>query len=250
MSLAGSFKLSKLTITGYTHGDRTPGQKIKLVDPLKNPLEAQFNPETLSAQFKDAYQERKIAGKVVQTWTSSTDQELDVKLVFDGTNVSEFGVIQFASPPSVAERVKNFLALCRVTQSGTHEPAWLTLSWGKDTFVTGDAVDAVYKCRLKQCDIKYTLFDRDGAPLRAELDAKFVEAIPSEAVNKFEAKTSPDLTHRRVVRAGDTLPALCREIYGSQSHHLRVARVNDLDDPRNLTPGQQLIFPPFDRERR
>ena len=46
---------------------------------------------------------------------------------------------------------------------------------------------------------------------------------------------------------GDTLPLLCREIYGSASYYLRVAQVNRLDDFRNLTAGQELIFPPFAR---
>ncbi|MEB3157176.1 MAG: LysM peptidoglycan-binding domain-containing protein, partial [Cyanobacteriota bacterium] len=59
--------------------------------------------------------------------------------------------------------------------------------------------------------------------------------------------SSPDLTHRRLVRAGDTLPQLCLEIYGTAEHYLRVADVNNLDDVRVLTPGQQLLFPPYAR---
>ena len=61
---------------------------------------------------------------------------------------------------------------------------------------------------------------------------------------------SPDLTHRRVVKEGDTLPLLCREIYGAPAYYLRVAQVNGLDDFRILTPGQELFFPPFDTSRR
>jgi nucleoid-associated protein YgaU len=48
-----------------------------------------------------------------------------------------------------------------------------------------------------------------------------------------------------VVKSGDTLPLLAKEIYGSSEYYLRVAEVNGIDDFRNLTPGQQIIFPPL-----
>jgi nucleoid-associated protein YgaU len=100
---------------------------------------------------------------------------------------------------------------------------------------------------LQSVDIKYTTFDRDGSPLHAELAAVFVEDLDPKKKASLDRLSSPDLTHRRVVRSGDTLPLLCREIYGSAQHYLRVAEVNRLDDFRELRPGQELIFPPFER---
>jgi len=47
------------------------------------------------------------------------------------------------------------------------------------------------------------------------------------------------------VRSGDTLPMLSKEVYGSPNHYLRLAQVNQLDDFRNLTPGQRIVFPPL-----
>jgi nucleoid-associated protein YgaU len=60
-----------------------------------------------------------------------------------------------------------------------------------------------------------------------------------------EAKSSPDLTHSRIVKAGDTLPLLSKEIYGTANHYLWIAQQNQLDDFRNLMPGQRLFFPPL-----
>ena len=62
---------------------------------------------------------------------------------------------------------------------------------------------------------------------------------------KKENKSSPDLTHSRIVKNGDTLPLLTKEVYGTSAYYLRVAQVNKLDDFRNLTPGQELFFPPL-----
>ncbi|HEU6454372.1 MAG TPA: peptidoglycan-binding protein, partial [Roseateles sp.] len=58
---------------------------------------------------------------------------------------------------------------------------------------------------------------------------------------------SPDLTHKRVVKAGDRLPLLCNEIYGTPHLYLQVAAANGLDDFRNLAPGTQLFFPPLEK---
>ena len=93
------------------------------------------------------------------------------------------------------------------------------------------------------------------APLGAlnvfSLAAPFIKSCPEGsnlALTAFPALTLADPADPKAPppKAGDTLPLLCREIYGSASCYLRVAQVNALDDFRNLTVGQELIFPPFD----
>lgn len=232
MSLTNLFKLSKLTITAYKTSGR--GDNDKVAPP--NELTVQYNPETLSTKHENVVQNTK-SEQVKYSYSRS--QRLDVDLVFDGTGVDYFGVDLLKHVPSVAERVKEFLRLCYRVQGEVHEPAYLKLTWDKG--VLGPS----FHCRLKSVDIRYTAFDRDGAPLHAELSAVFLEDIDSKKKALLERLSSPDLTHRRVVREGDTLPLLCREVYGSAKHYIRVAEVNGLDDFRCLNPGQELIFPPF-----
>ena len=50
------------------------------------------------------------------------------------------------------------------------------------------------------------------------------------------------------MKSGDTLPLLSKAMYGSSQYYLRVAQINNLDDFRNLTPGQAIIFPPLEKE--
>ena len=57
---------------------------------------------------------------------------------------------------------------------------------------------------------------------------------------------SADLTHRRVFKAGDTLPGLCREVYGDPRLYLKVAAANGLDDVRGVKPGTAVFFPPLE----
>jgi len=235
MALLQLFKLSKLKITAFTAADR------HTYVPGKYEFEAQYNPETLSLKHESLLQEQKGAGTGAgdPTFISSRSRQLTVNLVLDGTQVDHFGVERLLELSTVSGQVADFLSVCYGVQGSTHEPAYLRLSWGSG--VLGDDFD----CRLQSVDVKYTSFERDGTPLHAELTAQFVEALDPKKRDAALAKHSPDLTHRRLVVAGDTLPLLCREIYGSAEHYIRVAEVNELDDFRRLIPGQELFFPPF-----
>jgi nucleoid-associated protein YgaU len=56
-------------------------------------------------------------------------------------------------------------------------------------------------------------------------------------------RKSPDLTHIRIVREGDTLPGLCEDIYNDPAYYLEVARFNRLGSFRNLEIGSEIYFP-------
>lgn len=233
MPVASPFKLAKLTITPY----KDVGRK-KTIGPV---FEAQYNPESLSLEHQSVYPAKQgIATSAAQArYSHSLSKDLDITLVFDGTHVGRFGLAQAKGLPSVRDRIQAFLDACYAIKGTTHEPAFLRLSWGKG--VLGSSFD----CRLKSAEVEYTGFERDGSPLHAQVKAKFVEDLEAGKRAALEQKSSPDLTHRRTVLAGDTLPLLCLEIYGSEHHYLRVAEVNGLDGFRTLAPGQELIFPPF-----
>lgn len=231
------FKLSKLTIYAFTDIERT---KPSALIPM---LEVQYNPETLSTRHESVFHNRPVLSSTRPTakWSHARGRELSVALVFDGTGVEDFGL----KPQllTVGDRVERFLAVCYEIVGTSHEAHYLTLKWG----TRGVFGFRGFKCRLASVETKYTAFDRDGTPLRAELSTKFIEALAPLEAKALARLSSPDLTHRWVVRSGDTLPQLCRTIYGSAAHYLSVAQVNGLDDFRDLVPGQELIFPPFAR---
>jgi hypothetical protein len=233
MDLPNLFKLAKLTILAF----RTP----KRGDPLSAVrFEVQFNPDSLSLK----HESKLVPGQRLRSmrYSHTRSAKLKVKLVFDGTQVGVMGIERLRHQPTVAERVRDFLQACYKVNSATHQAAFLTLRWGQ-----GVLGSTGFDCRLKSADVHYTAFNRDGSPLHAEIDAVFIEDLAPGKQMAQDRLSSPDLTHRRVVLAGDTLPLLCQQIYGSATHYLQVAAFNGLDDFRVLEPGRELLFPPFAR---
>ncbi len=229
MSLLHLYKLEKLKITPYRDANRTV-----LADVL--PFEAMFNPASLEQKYCIPWARRQsLNGSSAELkYAGSRPQKLSISLVLDGTGAHELGVFALRRK-SVTQRVNDLFAVVYRFNGVIHQPNFLRLEWG----------DLSFDGRLSSVDVKYTSFHRDGTPLRAELGLSFLEDIPAHVRARLEAKTSPDLTHTRTVRSGDTLPLLTTEIYGTPAFYLDVARFNGLDDFRTLVPGQELHFPPL-----
>lgn len=234
-------------------------QKLK-ISPLgkKNSpeeFEVMFNPNTLSVKYENRFAPDQTNSKPgdsdAENSTPKRDPKflgrdistLDIKILIDGTGVSETGLLTGLgfSTESVAEKVKNFLKLTMIPGEATHEPSKLELNWGE--------VIKEFPCNLKSVNINYTLFNRDGSPLRAELDCIFISSKDENAEKAGDIITlsSPDLTHRKIVKEGDSLPALCTEIYGNSAYYLQIAEVNELDNFRALDVGMELFFPPINK---
>jgi nucleoid-associated protein YgaU len=105
----------------------------------------------------------------------------------------------------------------------------------------------IRRCVLKGASIAYKLFRADGTPIRAVITANFTENVDDATRVATERKSSPDVTHMRVVKAGDTLPLLSFKIYGDKKYYLELARVNGLDHFTRLEPGQEIYFPPLEK---
>lgn len=120
----------------------------------------------------------------------------------------------------------------------THEPPFLKIMWGTLN----------YKGRLKKLNIEYILFNAEGQPIRAKIKLDIVKYVAQKTQNREKNRSSPDLSHLVTVKAGDTLPMICLEIYKSAAYCAEVARVNNLTGFRNIAPGMQLLFPPLTDE--
>ena len=221
------FKLEKLRVTAYKDVERSQS-----VGPA---FEVMFNPSSWSQSQSISYSPKQginTSGAQIR-YSKSDPASVKLDLVFDGLNVH--GVGDSTPRVNVRQRVQTFLELTWQYNGAIHEPNYLIVEWGAFKF----------SCRLVDASVSYTLFDRDGTPLRAALGITLIEDLASRKRAQTENKRSPDLTHARTVRSGDTLPLLTYEIYGSSAAYLDVARFNQLDDFRNLVPGQQLLFPPL-----
>jgi nucleoid-associated protein YgaU len=232
MPFPNLFKLEKLKISAFEDVERTKEKEIKPA------FEAMFNPQSQSYGIRYKHGRGLWGATQSATFVREDPSSLRLTLLLDGTGVEKLGLVNLiSSPQTVQDRIEHFLNIAYRSQSPTHEPSFLTVKWG--------ALD--FPCRLTSVTINYTSFDRDGSALRAELD---ITLALDEEFKKQQARlsfSSPDVSHARVVRGGDTLPLMTQAVYGSMAPLLRVARVNGLDHIRGLAPGQTLIFPPLAR---
>ncbi|MFK7787447.1 MAG: hypothetical protein AB8B56_20150 [Crocinitomicaceae bacterium] len=235
MALLKKTTLQKLTIVSYDEVTRTAD---------KNTIEVMFNPESIQRSYNNRFGTSPTSpGKQEKTeYTYSTSPTVRMKLIIDGTQVHQYGFIIGLNAfngtfKSVSERIQEFEEYAVKSKGEIHQPPFLKLKWGTLDF----------SCRVQSMDINYTLFDKSGDPLRAELSLSFVEDDAFLTQVKKANQQSPDLTHYRMVKEGDQLPLMCNDIYGSPAYYTLVARANKLKDFRNLTPGQEIYFPPIEK---
>lgn len=228
MEVPNPFKLQRLTITPVRDGNSS--------EPAR-PFEAMFNPNQYSLTYRNRllHQRTQTPDLGKQEYGGQDPAYFQVRLILDGTGATEsyglatgFGL----AVPTVKEKVNQFLKTCYRVVGDTHKPNEVHVQWGIVNFYG----------QIESLQVNFTLFDQSGNPLRAELDVSFVGR---DDEHNFVNLSSPDLTHVRVARAGDTLPMLAKEIYGSSRYYLFIAEANGLDDFRNLQPGTKLHFPPL-----
>ncbi|MFZ4576314.1 MAG: hypothetical protein ACOYN0_18165 [Phycisphaerales bacterium] len=213
----------RLLILAYKKADYSDGSPADQFESFVNPAEVAMTQEI----EYDAASGAGTTGSRME-FKRQKPGELSLTFFLDGTGAN-------GRPADVPQLVANFK---RVTHycGDIHRPYYLKLLWG---------TVPVKDCVLKSAAITYKLFSPDGVPLRAAISASFIENVDDLTRVARSEVTSADLTHRRVVAAGDTLPGLCTSIYGAPGYYLRVARANGLDDPRRITPGMVLHFPPL-----
>lgn len=189
-----------------------------------------FNPQEYTLKYNiesDSSQGMGTSGSD-QTFKKITPEDLSLEFMIDGTGATGEVV-------NVPKKVSEFLDVTYNYKGDEHRPRYLTISWGT----------LVFKCILKSASVKYTLFNPDGTPIRAKLNTTFAQFKEDELRVAEESDSSPDLTHRRIVQDGDTLPLMCYRIYGDSKYYLQVAAANDITNFRNIEAGQKIYFPPL-----
>lgn len=190
------------------------------------------NPASYQREHKLKYNDSEATGKAASElrFQGTEPEVFSCELHFDST-----GIMDGIKRPDVVvetEAFKEFLT--RLDREG-HEPRHFMLLWGT----------LLFKGRMEALSITYTRFSADGRPTRAKANVTFKASEAESLLSAILDLRSPDLTHRRVVREGDTLANLCHEIYGDIHLTPRVAAANDLASYRRLPVGRTLFFPPL-----
>ncbi len=217
--------LIKLKIEAFTNAQCTVSTGTS--------VEALFNPDTYSRSYGVNYYESKVIGEsaTTQTFAGMAGNDMKLKLIADGT-----GVIPLPSGISnVDGYIKKIYDVIYKMDGTKHRPNFLKVEWGSLAFI----------CVCTSINITSSLFNEDGSTLRASIELSLSKTVDFKTKEKEAKKNSPDLTHVRTVKAGDTLPLMTYNIYGDSSYYLEVARVNKLKSVQAIKPGDQIYFPPL-----
>ena len=117
-----------------------------------------------------------------------------------------------------------------------HAPPPVRFNWGPLEFT------AV----IEKLGRKVTMFHPDGTPARATLAVTFKEYRTLRQQLEDPRRESADKTKRRVVVGREALWAMAAREYDDPNEWVRIADANDLDDPRDIAPGDWLTLPPIE----
>lgn len=217
-----SGQLTKMKLVAYKKPDFSDkvGEYDVLVNPDKYSDKSELKYSTNSSPLGISAETVKFRG--------AGSKLFNMDFFFDSTGVM--------TTQPVDQQIEQLKGLIYSYNGDIHEPNYVKILWGTQSLFEG---------RLREWDIFYSMMDLDGTPLRAEIKAVFIGSASAQKKALEERRNSSDLTHIRVVKAGDTLPAMCFKIYGESRYYLQVAEYNSLDNIRSISPGDQLIFPPL-----
>ena len=216
-------RLEKLLVQAFSAPDYAESSFI-------DSFESYVNPNEITLAYEMEYDSAQGSGTTGSRMDFKKVKPGDLSLSFflDGTGANGVKI-------EVQEQVEKFQTITGYN-GDIHRPNYLKVAWG---------TIQVKRCVLKSASIAYKLFKADGTPLRATIAATFVDAVEDQTRVALAQDSSPDLTHVRVLRAGETLAALCQQIYGDPALYLKVARANKLDGVRHLPAGTRVRFPPL-----
>jgi hypothetical protein len=212
-------------------------------------IELQYNPAELTFSKSTALAEIAVPGldSPLLQFVRGQAETLTMDLFFDTT---EDGT--GAGARSVTEETDLIYQLVKIEPS-THAPPTCTLLWnshfpGSDvsSHVGGNQRRTDFHCVVDQVRQRFTLFSPEGVPLRATLTVTLREYKTLDQQLRELNLNSPDRTHSHVVQRGDTLSSIAGRHYGTPDEWRVLARANDIEDPRRLTPGVTLAVPPHE----
>jgi nucleoid-associated protein YgaU len=223
-------ELKKLKVTGYKDDKFTK----EVGDGIFTTL---LNPENYTFKYKVEYTEAQGQGTSATQpkFVRTPPEDLDIDFLFDRT-----GVINGQSDTSgdgIIEDIEKFKRIVFDYSGDEHKPNYVKIGWGT----------LLFKGTLSEMSIEFKLFGSDGTPLRALAKAKFKGSVEEDLRVAKENNNSPDLTHIRIVKEGDTLPLMTYTIYGDSRYYLQVAKVNNIGNFRKLKTGQKIKFPPIEK---
>ncbi|WP_459189820.1 hypothetical protein ACGE0T_07035 [Parabacteroides sp. APC149_11_2_Y6] len=220
--------MGKMTITAYTDGNFN--------NECKSALELPVNPAKVKLAKGIRYAEDKQLGSLngSNVYVRYQPETLSFDCLFDMTNAME----DDDEKKPVHDAVDELEERLYDYNTEGHRPSFVKVQYGNITFFG----------QLKTLETEYTLFDPEGIPLRAELKVTLTGYCSQQEEKKHFSKRSPDVSRLVTLKEGQTLAALCYEVYGDPLLVGQVARFNNLNGYRNIPAGTVILLPMLKKE--
>jgi nucleoid-associated protein YgaU len=218
-------QLKKATITVLDGADQ--GKVITVL----------FNPAQYSFDRSNSYKPIPIPGlgaPLIQFVNGESDQ-LSMELFLDDYTDPQGPTSQLQKEAQpVAQRLADLTKLLEIDRD-LHAPPPVRFNWGPMEFVA----------IIEKLGRKVTVFHPDGSPARATLSINFKEYRTLRQQLEDPRRESADKTKRRIVVGKDALWRIAALEYDDATQWVLIAKANDLDDPRDIAPGDWLQLPPI-----
>jgi nucleoid-associated protein YgaU len=197
-----------------------------------NQIQVMFNPFEYTVERANAYKATAIPGlsaPLFQFINGEADV-LSMELFVD-----DYTDTTTPNGKSVEQTLKDLTNLLEIDRD-LHAPPHVRFVWGKLSF----------KAIIEKLSRKITLFQPDGSAARATLTVAFKEyrTLPELIVNP--RLQSADKSKRRVIVGQDSLWAMAAREYADPAQWRLIAETNDLEDPRDIEPGDWVLVPPLE----
>lgn len=192
-----------------------------------------FNPTEYAVEYGASFQETAVPGlsnPIVQ-FVNGSAEVLSMDLLFDTYTDGESA--------DVSVKTAQFVSLVAI-DGDTHAPPRVEFKWGGFTF----------RAVVEKISQRYTMFLGDGTPVRATLSVTFKQYKTIAEQLENPRRNSADKTKQRILgkvegfrTTAEALWSLSAEEYGEARFWRDIARANDIEDPRQLVPGDILTVP-------
>jgi nucleoid-associated protein YgaU len=219
-------QLKKATVTVLDGADK--GKVITVL----------FNPTEYSFERTNAFKATAVPGlgSPLLQFVNGESDRLSLDLFLDDYT-DPFGPtsLQLKEINPLTRRLADFFKLLEIDRD-LHAPPPVRFNWGPFEFL------AV----IEKLSRKVTMFHPDGTPARATLSVSFKEYRTLRRQLEDPRRESADKSKRRVVVGREQLWFIAAREYDDANEWTRIAERNDLDDPRDIQPGDWLLLPPID----
>lgn len=219
-------QLKKATITVLDGSDK--GNVITVL----------FNPTEYSFERTNSFKATPVPGlssPLLQFVNGECDQ-LSMELFLDDYTDPKGPTSLLQKEKDPLQKRLNDISKLLLIDRDLHAPPPVRFNWGPMEF------SAV----IEKLGRKVTMFHPDGSPARATLSVTFKEYRTLREQLEDPRRESADKTKRRVVVGGEALWWIAAREYDDATEWLRIATANDLDDPREIAPGDWLVLPPIE----